>query len=117
MKENLYKFVRLKGIPEDKHSIENTVEKVSELLEYLGFQIEEKDIERANRVGGGKDDDGKGPRAIVMELISERLKHSILREAAVKLRFVFKYFHFFLAKFDLHQFENHFEAHPLFNSR
>ena len=55
----------------------------------MGFQIEEKDIERANRVGGGKDDDGKGPRAIVMELISERLKHSILREAAVKLRLVF----------------------------
>ena len=80
------KFVRLKGIPEDKHSVENTVEKVSELLEYLGFQIEEKDIERANRVGGNKDEDGKGPRAIVMELISERLKHSILREAAVKVR-------------------------------
>jgi len=80
------KFVRLKGIPEDKHSVENTVEKVSELLEYLGFQIEEKDIERANRVGGNKDEDGKGPRAIVLELISERLKHSILREAAVKLR-------------------------------
>lgn len=59
-------------------------------MEYLGFQIEEKDIERANRVGGGKDDDGKGPRAIVMELISERLKHSILREAAVKLRLDFK---------------------------
>ena len=56
----------------------------------MGFQIEEKDIERANRVGGGKDDDGKGPRAIVMELISERLKHSILREAAVKLRLDFK---------------------------
>ena len=82
----------MKGIPEDKHSIENTVEKVSELLEYLGFQIEEKDIERANRVGGGKDDDGKGPRAIVMELISERLKHSILREAAVKLRSGFQIF-------------------------
>ena len=61
-------------------------------MEYLGFQIEEKDIERANRVGGGKDDDGKGPRAIVMELISERLKHSILREAAVKLRLVFLIF-------------------------
>ena len=72
------------------------------MLEYLGFQIEESDIERANRVGGGRDDDGKGPRAIgtyytfytrhikhilVMELISERLKHSILREAAVKLRY------------------------------
>ena len=79
------KFVRLKGIPEDKHSVENTVEKVSELLEYLGFQIEERDIERANRVGGSKDEDGHGPRAIVMELISERLKHSILREAAVKV--------------------------------
>ena len=95
-------MLNIKGIPEDKHSIENTVEKVSELLEYLGFQIEESDIERANRVGGGRDDDGKGPRAIgtyytfftrhilhvlVMELISERLKHSILREAAVKLRY------------------------------
>ena len=56
--------INTKGIPEDKHSIENTVEKVSELLEYLGFQIEESDIERANRVGGGRDDDGKGPRAI-----------------------------------------------------
>ena len=61
------------------------MEKVSELLEYLGFQIEERDIERANRVGGSKDEDGHGPRAIVMELISERLKHSILREAAVKV--------------------------------
>lgn len=79
------KFVRLKGIPEDKHDIENTVEKVSELLEYLGFSIDARDIERANRVGG-HDKENNGPRAIVMELVSERLKHAILGEAAVKLR-------------------------------
>ena len=41
----------------------------------MGSLIEEKDIERNNRVGGGKDDDGKSPRAIAMEVISERLKH------------------------------------------
>ena len=56
---------------------------MSELLEYLGFEIEASDIERANRVGGR---DHEGPRAIVMELTSERLKHAILGEAAVKLR-------------------------------
>jgi hypothetical protein len=73
----------LKGIPEEGHGTENTAEKVSELLEYLGFEIEAADIERANRVGGRDHD---GPRAIVMELNSERLKHAILGEAAVKLR-------------------------------
>ena len=49
----------------------------------MGFEIEASDIERANRVGGR---DHEGPRAIVMELTSERLKHAILGEAAVKLR-------------------------------
>ncbi|CAG5096182.1 Oidioi.mRNA.OKI2018_I69.XSR.g14507.t1.cds [Oikopleura dioica] len=77
------KFLRLKGIPEEGQGNENTAEKVSELLEYLGFEIEASDIERANRVGGR---DHEGPRAIVMELTSERLKHAILGEAAVKLR-------------------------------
>ena len=75
--------MRLKGIPEEGHGTENTAEKVSELLEYLGFEIEAADIERANRVGGRDHD---GPRAIVMELTSERVKHAILGEAAVKLR-------------------------------
>ena len=56
------------------------------MLEYLGFDIESNDIERANRVGGGQDKEQTGPRAIVMELVSERLKHAILAEAAVKLR-------------------------------
>ena len=55
---------------------------MSELLEYLGFSIEPSDIERANRVGG-HDKEGNGPRAIVMELVSERLKHAILGEARV----------------------------------
>ena len=59
---------------------------MTELLEYLGFDIETNDIERANRVGGGQDKEQNGPRAIVMELVSERLKHAILAEAAVKLR-------------------------------
>ena len=71
------------GIPEDKHSIENTVEKVSELLEYLGFQIEEKDIERANRVGTGKDEDGK-------EVTPLNYQWTYFISNALKLKFLIK---------------------------
>jgi len=77
------KFIRLKGIPED--SDEDTVEKIIELLEYLGYQVEADEIERANRVGE-KSADKTTPRAIVVELVSFKLKQSILKEAAQKLR-------------------------------
>ena len=71
------------GIPEDPD--EDTVEKIIELLEYLGYQVEADEIERANRVGE-KSADKTTPRAIVVELVSFKLKQSILKEAAQKLR-------------------------------
>ena len=91
------KFIRLKGIffpriltlfepigiPEDPD--EDTSEKILELLEYLGYQVEADEVERANRVGE-KSQDKAQPRAIVVELVSYKLKQSILREAAQKLR-------------------------------
>ena len=75
--------VRFLGIPEDPD--EDTVEKIIELLEYLGYQVEADEIERANRVGE-KSADKTTPRAIVVELVSFKLKQSILKEAAQKLR-------------------------------
>lgn len=54
-------------------------------MEYLGYQVEADEIERANRVGS-KNDAKVGPRAIVVELVSYKLKQSILIEAANKLR-------------------------------
>jgi len=69
---------------------------VSELLEYLGFSIDTRDIERANRVGG-HDKENNGPRAIVMELVSERLKHAILGNG------IFFCISFLLTTFGLHQ--------------
>jgi len=77
------KFIRLKGIPEEAD--EDTSEKILELLEYLGYQVEADEVERANRVGE-KSQDKTQPRAIVVELVSFKLKQSILREAAQKLR-------------------------------
>ena len=73
----------IKGIPEDPD--EDTSEKILELLEYLGYQVEADEVERANRVGE-KSTDKTVPRAIVVELVSYKLKQSILREAAQKLR-------------------------------
>ena len=99
------KFIRLKGvvriftliltleplgIPEDPD--EDTSEKILELLEYLGYQVEADEVERANRVGE-KSQDKAQPRAIVVELVSYKLKQSILREAAQKLRHTpYRYF-------------------------
>jgi len=71
------------GIPEEEN--EDTAGKIVELLEYLGYQIEASDIERANRVGS-KSEDRAAPRAIVVELASYKLKQSVLVEAANKLR-------------------------------
>ena len=76
-------FSAFLGIPEDPD--EDTVEKIIELLEYLGYQVEADEIERANRVGE-KSADKTTPRAIVVELVSFKLKQSILKEAAQKLR-------------------------------
>ena len=73
----------VKGIPEEDN--EDTAGKIVELLEYLGYQIEASDIERANRVGS-KSEDRAAPRAIVVELASYKLKQSVLVEAANKLR-------------------------------
>ena len=73
----------MQGIPEDPD--EDTSEKILELLEYLGYQVEADEVERANRVGE-KSTDKTVPRAIVVELVSYKLKQSILREAAQKLR-------------------------------
>ena len=54
-------------------------------MEYLGYQVDADEIERANRVGS-KSDAKTGSRAIVVELVSYKLKQSILVEAANKLR-------------------------------
>ena len=77
------KFIRLKGIPEDEN--EKTDEKITELLQYLGFMITDLDIERANRVGKANNNPNQ-PRAIIAELSNYKLKMSVLREAATKLR-------------------------------
>ena len=77
------KFIRLKGIPEEEK--EQTDEKITELLQYLGFMITEQAIEKANRVGKPNNNPNQ-PRAIIAELSNYKLKLSVLREAATKLR-------------------------------
>ena len=51
----------------------------------MGYQVEADEIERANRVGE-KSADKTTPGAIVVDLVSFKLKQSILKEAAQKLR-------------------------------
>ena len=65
------KFIRLKGIPEEEK--EQTDEKITELLQYLGFMITEQAIEKANRVGKPNNNPNQ-PRAIIAELSNYKLK-------------------------------------------